>query len=45
VRSLIVLFVIAMASRADAEAFLRVISQKAPVHSGPGPGYREVAIA
>ncbi len=31
--------------RADADAFLRVIAQKAPVHSGPGPGYREVYIA
>lgn len=30
---------------AHADAYLRVISQKAPVHSGPGPGYREVYIA
>ncbi len=30
---------------ADADAFLRVIAQKTPVHSGPGPGYREVYIA
>jgi len=32
-------------SDAAAEAYLRVISQKAPVHSGPGGGYREVFIA
>ncbi len=31
--------------RAEADAFVRVIAQKAPVHSGPGNGYREVAIA
>jgi hypothetical protein len=31
------------AGTADADAYLRVIAQKAPVHSGPGPGYREVA--
>ncbi len=30
---------------AGADAFLRVIAQKTPVHSGPGSGYREVAIA
>ena len=33
------------ARSADADAYLRVIAQKAPVHSGPGPGYREVYIA
>jgi hypothetical protein len=33
------------APRAEAEAYLRVISQKAPVHSGPGGSYREVFIA
>ena len=31
-------------ARADADAYLRVIAQKAPVHSGPGNGYREVAV-
>lgn len=31
--------------RADAEAYLRVITQKAPVHSGPSGSYREVYIA
>ncbi|MEJ7603462.1 MAG: SH3 domain-containing protein [Kofleriaceae bacterium] len=30
---------------AEAEAYLRVITQRAPVHTGPGPGYREVFIA
>jgi hypothetical protein len=33
------------ASRAEAEAYLRVISQKAPVHSGPSGSYRAVFIA
>lgn len=32
-------------SDAAAEAYLRVISQKAPVHSGPAGSYREVFIA
>jgi hypothetical protein len=31
--------------RAGAEAYLRVIAQKAPVHSGPNSSYREVYIA
>ena len=30
---------------ASGEAYLRVIAQKAPVHSGPGNSYREVATA
>lgn len=38
-------FVAALAARADAEAFLRVIAQKTSVHTGPGAGYREVAVA
>jgi len=33
------------AGPAGADAYLRVIAQKAPVHSGPGNGYREVYIA
>ena len=37
--------VAAMASHADAEAYLRVIAQKTPVHTGPGAGYREVYVA
>jgi hypothetical protein len=42
----LVLFAIVLGTgRADADAYLRVISQKAPVHSGPGPSYREVFIA
>lgn len=31
-------------ARAD-EPFLRVIAQRAPVHSGPGPSYREIYVA
>ncbi|HYU15364.1 MAG TPA: SH3 domain-containing protein [Candidatus Acidoferrum sp.] len=30
---------------ASAEAYLRVISQRAPVHTGPGAAYREVYVA
>jgi hypothetical protein len=33
------------AGRAEAEAYLRVIAQKAPVHSGPSGSYRQVFIA
>jgi len=33
------------APSADAEAYLRIIAQTAPVHTGPGPGYREVYVA
>lgn len=33
------------ASEASAEAYLRVIAQQASVHSGPGIGYRKVAVA
>ena len=36
---------IATARTADAEAFLRVIGQRAPVHTGPGSTYREVYVA
>jgi len=47
VRSLLfsLLVTCALAGQADADAYLRVIAQKTPVHSGPGPGYREVYIA
>lgn len=31
-----------LADHADADAYLRVIAQKAPVHSGPGASYRTV---
>ncbi len=33
------------APRADADAYLRVIAQRAPVHTGPGATYREVYVA
>lgn len=33
------------ADRAEADAYLRVIAQKASVHTGPGPSYREVYVA
>ncbi len=46
IRSALVLLVLLIgAASAHADAYLRVISQKAPIHSGPGPSYREVAIA
>lgn len=37
--------VAAFAAPAAADAYLRVISQKAPVHTGPGGSYREVYVA
>lgn len=37
-----VVVVVAAPGSADAEAYLRVIAQQGPVHTGPGPGYREV---
>jgi len=37
--------VLGSAGRAEAEAYLRVIAQKAAVHTGPGPSYREVYVA
>lgn len=40
-----VVLLAAGATSATAEAYLRVIAQKAPVHSGPGQGYRETYIA
>jgi hypothetical protein len=44
-RKLVVLFVVLLASgTASAEAYLRVIAQKASVHSGPSNGYRETAV-
>jgi Bacterial SH3 domain len=45
-RFLVALLVVGLsASRADADAYLRVIAQRAPVHSGPSGGYRQVFIA
>jgi hypothetical protein len=38
-----IVVVLAWTARADAEAYLRVIAQKTPIHSGPGVGYRVVA--
>jgi hypothetical protein len=37
--------VVAAPAAAAAESYVRVISQKAPVHTGPGHGYREAYIA
>lgn len=37
--------VAALAPAARADAYLRVISQKAPVHTGPGAAYRELYVA
>src|SRR5207248_1109190 len=39
------LLVAALAGRADADAYLRVIAQKASVRTGPGNGYREIFVA
>jgi len=44
-RLLAALLVLLLASTAHAEAYLRVISMKASVRSGPSNGYREVAVA
>lgn len=44
----LVAFPVALADspdRAAADAYLRVIAQKASVHTGPGPSYREVYVA
>jgi hypothetical protein len=37
--------VAALAARTDAESYVRVLAQKAPIRSGPGNGYRDVYIA
>ena len=45
-RGVVVLLVLALApAAASAEAYLRVISQQAPVHTGPGGDYREIYVA
>jgi hypothetical protein len=44
-RFLILATLAVLTARADAEAYLRVIAQKASVRSGPGNGYREVYVA
>jgi hypothetical protein len=44
VRALLVAIAICvLASHADADSYLRVIAQKAPIHSGPANSYRVVA--
>ncbi|HEU0036953.1 MAG TPA: SH3 domain-containing protein [Kofleriaceae bacterium] len=43
--TVLALGLVAGAAGAHAEPYLRVIAQKAPVHTGPGPGYREVYVA
>jgi Bacterial SH3 domain len=40
-----VVLVMATVTPAAAEAYLRVISQRAPVHTGPGASYREIYVA
>jgi hypothetical protein len=42
---LAIVVTVALVGRAEADAFVRVISQKASVRSGPGNGYREVSVA
>lgn len=44
IRTAIVLLILLAAGPASADAYLRVIAQKASVRSGPSNGYREVAI-
>jgi hypothetical protein len=41
---LVVLALVCVPAAARADAYLRVIAQRASVYSGPGPGYRELAI-
>jgi hypothetical protein len=41
----VVLWLMLAPATADAEAYLRVIAQRAPVHSGPSASYREVYYA
>jgi hypothetical protein len=44
VTRLVLFLVLLGASTAHADAYLRIIAQRASVHSGPGNGYREIAI-
>jgi hypothetical protein len=41
----VLVIAVGLPARADAEAYLRVIAQKTPVHTGPGSSYREVYVA
>ena len=43
-KAAVVLAVLLAAGRADADAFVRVLAQKASARSGPSNGYREVAV-
>jgi len=44
VTRVLIVVVLAWSGSAWADAYLRVIAQKASVHSGPGTGYRELAV-
>jgi SH3 domain-containing protein len=44
VKALVIAAVLCIAGTASADAYLRVIAQKASVYSGPGSGYRELAV-
>jgi uncharacterized protein YgiM (DUF1202 family) len=44
VKHVVLLLVLSWSSSASADAYLRVIAQKASVHSGPSTGYREIAV-
>jgi hypothetical protein len=44
VKRLVAMLVLLASSTASADAYLRVIAQKASVHSGPSNGYREIAV-
>jgi uncharacterized protein YgiM (DUF1202 family) len=44
VKRLVLVLALLWCGTAHAEAYLRVIAQKASVHSGPSTGYREIAV-
>jgi opacity protein-like surface antigen len=44
-RALVVLAIVVSARAAAADAYLRVIAQRAPVHTGPASSYREIYYA
>jgi hypothetical protein len=41
---IVILAIVVMAGTASADAYVRVIAQRASVYSGPGSGYRELAV-
>jgi hypothetical protein len=43
-RRIVILAILCLAGTASADAYVRVIAQKASVFSGPGSGYRELAV-